>query len=150
MDYFLGENLLLDRFCQNFLTKIEDSLEFLKELLDLVKANIQVKLLICIHFDFSEKPSVRSLLMEKFEGFGFFDILVMALPKIKASQMVQEKRIKYLILLIENFSYLMQIKTKPLIDIFYCRTDKEKGRNFISNLVDLLLFEDEGVQIQVF
>ena len=141
---------MLDRFCQNFLTKIEDSLEFLKELLDLVKANIQVKLLICIHFDFSEKPSVRSLLMEKFEGFGFFDILVMALPKIKASQMVQEKRIKYLILLIENFSYLMQIKTKPLIDIFYCRTDKEKSRNFISNLVDLLLFEDEGVQIQVF
>ena len=88
--------------------------------------------------------------MEKFEAFGFIDTLVSALPRIKASQLVQEKRIKYLILLIENFSYLIQIKTKPLIDILYSRNDKEKGRDFISNLVDLLLHEDEGVQIQVF
>ena len=88
--------------------------------------------------------------MEKFEAFGFIDTLVSALPRIKASQLVQEKRIKYLILLIENFSYLIQIKTKPLIDILYSKNDKEKGRHFISNLVDLLLYEDEGVQIQVF
>lgn len=86
--------------------------------------------------------------MEKFEAFGFFEILVKALPKIKASPMVQEKRIKYLILLMENFSYLMQIKTKPLTDILYSRSDNQ-GREFISNLVELLLFEDEGVQIQV-
>lgn len=63
--------------------------------------------------------------------------------------MVQEKRIKYLILLIENFSYLMQIKTKSLIDLFYLNPNKEIGRNFITNLVEILLSEDEGVQVQV-
>lgn len=88
--------------------------------------------------------------MEKFESFGFFDVLVKALSQIKGNEkMVHEKRIKYLILLIENFSYLMQISIKPLVNIFYCPSDKHKGKNFIDDLVDLLLFEDEGVQIQV-
>lgn len=63
--------------------------------------------------------------------------------------MVHEKRIKYLILLIENFSYLMQISIKPLVEILYCQNDKEKGKQFITNLVELLLFEEEGLQIQV-
>ena len=95
------------------------------------------------------KAGVRLLLMEKFEAFGFIDTLVQGLPRIMSSSLAHEKRIKYLILLIDNFSYLMQIKIKPLIDIFYCNTDKEKGKNFIVNLVELLLYEDEGVQIQV-
>ncbi len=88
--------------------------------------------------------------MEKFEAFGFIATLVTALSQIKSSQMVHEKRIKYLMLLIENFSFLIQIKMKPLVEIFYCDDNKEKGKNFVNNLVDLLLFEDEGVQIQVF
>ena len=114
----------------------------------MIKTNIQVQKKMN-PITYLIQGHIRLFLMEKFEAFGFIETLILALPKIKESPMVQEKRSKYLILLFENISYLMQIKTKSLVDIFYFNPNKEIGRNFISNLVEILLIEDEGVQVQV-